>query len=75
MLAVVKQSYLPYLLLAMIGSFMEGMSFSLINGFYVTHILKVCTYLRMYIHNFVCLNPLHKYVCDWACNNHHVSTK
>ena len=55
MLAIVKQSYLPYLLLAMIGSFMEGMSLCLINGFYVTHILKVCSYLRMYIHKNFCM--------------------
>ena len=45
MLAIVKQSYLPYLLLAMIGSFMEGISFCLVNGFYVTHVLKVRMYL------------------------------
>ena len=45
MLTIVKQSYLPYLLLTIIGSLMEGICFILVNGFYVTHVLKVCIYI------------------------------
>ena len=45
MLTIVKQSNLPYLLVAMISSFLEGITFTLIIGFYVTGALRVCTYL------------------------------
>ena len=48
MLTIVKQSNLLYLLMAMIGSFLEGISFTLIVGFYVTGALRVCIYV------FVC---------------------
>ena len=41
MLAVVKQSKLPYLLYAVIGSLVQGFLGCLITGFYVTGVLKV----------------------------------
>ena len=44
MLAVMKQSKLSCLLLAMIGSWFEGFLFCLMIGLYVTGVLKVCTY-------------------------------
>ena len=47
MLAIVKQSKLLYLLIAIVGSLMEGFAFCMIIGFYVTNVLKVhtCTIL------------------------------
>ena len=49
MLTIVKQSNLPYLLVAMISSFLEGITFTLIVGFYVTGALRVCTYVATYL--------------------------
>ena len=43
MLAIVKLSKLSYLLPAIVGSFLEGFTFCLILGFYVTSVLKVLT--------------------------------
>ena len=57
MLTIVKQSNLPYLLIAMISSFLEGITFTLIVGFYVTGALRVCIYV------FVCtVVVIHKYL-------------
>ena len=44
MLAVVKQSKLPFLLLAIIGNWFDGFLFCLLIGLYVTGVLKVRTY-------------------------------
>ena len=44
MLAVMKQSKLPFLLIAMIGSWFEGFLFCLLIGLFVTGVLKVRTY-------------------------------
>ena len=41
MLAVVKLSKAPYLLVAIISSLSEGIAYSLMNGFYVAGVLKV----------------------------------
>ena len=46
MLTIIKQSYLPYLVLTMIGSFFEGLGFCFFIGFYVTGILKVHIYIQ-----------------------------
>ena len=44
MLAVVKQSKLPYLLYAVIGSWIYGFLTCLMNGLYVTGVSKVRTH-------------------------------
>ena len=44
MLAIIKQSKLPYLLCAVIGSWIHGVLTCLIVGLYVTDVLKVRIY-------------------------------